>query len=142
FRHRLANDRRATKRRLAVGSAAGWAGGGGRVVREGCSGAALRARAGPAGGLPGGSAAGGAGDGERVVREACSEASIRASAGPAAEVPALSPVLERLSRVIDAGITDEERQILRWVSASIPQRLIAEWLGETHKPDAGGGVRV
>jgi len=97
FRHRLANDRRATKRRLAVGSAAVWPG-----------------------------------DGERVVREVCSEASIRASAGPAAEVPALSPVLERLSRVIDAGITDDERQILRWVSASIPQRLIAEWLGITH----------
>jgi len=61
-----------------------------------------------------------------------SEASIRASAGPAAEAPPLSPVLERLSRIIDAGITDDERQILRWVSASIPQRLIAEWLGITH----------
>jgi RNA polymerase sigma factor (sigma-70 family) len=97
FRHRLANDRRATKRRAATGSAAAWAG-----------------------------------DGERVVREVCSEASIRASAGPAAEAPALSPVLDRLSRVIDAGITDDERQILRWVSASIPQRLIAEWLGITH----------
>jgi RNA polymerase sigma factor (sigma-70 family) len=97
FRHRLANDRRASKRRAATGTAAAWAG-----------------------------------DGERVVREACSEASLRASAGPAAEAPALSPVLERLSRVIDAGITDEERQILRWVSASIPQRLIAEWLGITH----------
>ena len=44
----------------------------------------------------------------------------------------LSPVLERLSRVVDAGITDQERQILRWVSASVPQRLIAEWLGITH----------
>jgi hypothetical protein len=66
------------------------------------------------------------------VREVVSEASIRASAGPAAEAPPLSPVLERLSRIIDAGITDEERQILRWVSASIPQRLIAEWLGITH----------
>jgi RNA polymerase sigma factor (sigma-70 family) len=97
FRHRLANDRRASKRRLTYGAAAAWTG-----------------------------------DGERVVREVCSEASIRASAGPAAESPPLSPVLERLSRVIDAGITDEERQILRWVSASIPQRLIAEWLGITH----------
>jgi RNA polymerase sigma factor (sigma-70 family) len=97
FRHRLANDRRSTKRRTATGTAA----------------ASL-------------------GDGERVVREVVSEASIRASAGPAAEAPPLSPVLERLSRIIDAGITDEERQILRWVSASIPQRLIAEWLGITH----------
>jgi RNA polymerase sigma factor (sigma-70 family) len=97
FRHRLANDRRSTKRRSATGSAAAWSG-----------------------------------DGERVVREVCSEASLRASAGPAAEAPALSPVLERLSRVLDAGITDDERQILRWVSASIPQRLIAEWLGITH----------
>ena len=97
FRHRLANDRRATKRRTAYGSAAAWTG-----------------------------------EGERVVREVCSEASIRASAGPAAESQPLSPILERLSRVIDAGITDEERQILRWVSASIPQRLIAEWLGITH----------
>jgi hypothetical protein len=72
------------------------------------------------------------GEGESVVREVCSEASIRASAGPAAETPPLSPVLERLSCVIDSGIADEERQILRWVSASIPQRLIAEWLGITH----------
>ena len=79
-----------------------------------------------------GAAATWAGDGERVVREVCSEASIRASAGPAAELPALSPVLERLSRVIDAGLGDDERQMLRWVGASIPQRLIAEWLGITH----------
>jgi len=79
-----------------------------------------------------GSAAAWSGDGERVVREVCSEASIRASAGPASEAPPLSPVLERLSRVIDSGISDEERQMLRWVSASIPQRLIAEWLGITH----------
>jgi RNA polymerase sigma factor (sigma-70 family) len=97
FRHRLANDRRATQRRTATGTAAAWLS-----------------------------------DGERVVREVVSEASIRASAGPAAEAPPLSPVLERLSRIIDAGITDAERQILRWVSASIPQRLIAEWLGITH----------
>jgi len=73
-----------------------------------------------------------AGDGERVVRETCSEASIRASAGPGAETPPLSPVLERLSRVIDESLSDEERQMLRWVSASIPQRDIAEWLGITH----------
>jgi len=72
------------------------------------------------------------GHSERVVREVCSEASIRASAGPAAEPAPLSPVLERLSRLVDAGITPEERQLLRWVSASIPQRLIAEWLGVTH----------
>ena len=97
FRHRLANDRRATKRRLAAGTAA---------VSYATD--------------------------ERVVREVCSEASLRASAGPAAEAPPLSPVLERLSRVIDAGITDQERQILRWVSAAIPQRLIGEWLGITH----------
>jgi len=97
FRHRLANDRRATDRRSATGTAAAWGEGG-----------------------------------ERVVREVCSEASIRASAGPAADTPPLSPVLERLSRVIDSGITDDERQMLRWVSAAIPQRLIADWLGITH----------
>jgi RNA polymerase sigma factor (sigma-70 family) len=79
-----------------------------------------------------GSAAVWTGDGEGVVREVCSEASIRASAGPAAEAPPLSPLLARLSRVIDAGLSDDERQMLRWVSASIPQRLIAEWLGITH----------
>jgi RNA polymerase sigma factor (sigma-70 family) len=72
------------------------------------------------------------GDGERVVREVCSEASIRASAGPGAEPPPLSPVIERLSRVINAGLTDDERQVLRWVSAGIPQRVIADWLGITH----------
>ena len=71
-------------------------------------------------------------DGEHVVREVCSEASLRASAGPAAELPPLSPVLERLSRVVNAGVTEEERQMLRWVAASIPQRLIAEWMGITH----------
>ena len=69
---------------------------------------------------------------ELVVREVCSEASLRASAGPAAEVPPLSPVLERLSRVVNAGVTDDERQMLRWVAASIPQRVIAEWMGITH----------
>jgi DNA-directed RNA polymerase specialized sigma24 family protein len=100
FRHRLANDRRATQRRLAAGTAA---------VSYGSY-----------------------GFGERVVREVCSEASLRASAGPAAETAPLSPVLERLSRVIDAGITEQERQILRWISAGIPQRLIGEWLGITH----------
>ena len=97
LRHRLANDRRAVKRRVAANAAAA-----------------------------------GVGGGERVVHEVCSEASIRASAGPAYEAPALSPVLERLSCVIDAGISDTERQMLRWISASIPQRLIAEWLGITH----------
>jgi DNA-directed RNA polymerase specialized sigma24 family protein len=97
FRHRLANDRRSTDRRTAIGAAAMWTD-----------------------------------DGEGVVRETCSEATLRASAGPAFETPPLSPVLEHLSRVIDSGITDEERQVLRWVSASIPQRLIAEWLGITH----------
>jgi RNA polymerase sigma factor (sigma-70 family) len=71
-------------------------------------------------------------DGEHVVREVCSEESLRASAGPGAEVPPLSPVLERLSRVVNAGVTEQERQMLRWVAASIPQRLIAEWLGITH----------
>ena len=71
-------------------------------------------------------------NGELVVREVCSEASLRASAGPLAETPPLSPVLERLSRVVNAGITDQERQMLRWVAASIPQRLIAEWMGITH----------
>jgi DNA-directed RNA polymerase specialized sigma24 family protein len=97
FRHRLANDRRATERRIAIGTAALWAD-----------------------------------DGEPVVRDLCSEASIRASAGPAFETPPLSSLLERLSRVIDSGITDDERQMLRWVSAAIPQRLIAEWMGITH----------
>jgi hypothetical protein len=41
-------------------------------------------------------------------------------------------VLERLSRVLDAGLNVDERRMLRWVGASIPQRLIAEWLGITH----------
>jgi RNA polymerase sigma factor (sigma-70 family) len=69
---------------------------------------------------------------EPAVRELCSEASLRASAGPGAEVPSLSPVLERLSRIVNAGITDDERQMLRWLAASIPQRVIAEWMGITH----------
>lgn len=97
LRHRVANDRRATQRRNAKGTAATWIG-----------------------------------DGEPVVRELCSEASLRASEGPAADGAPLSPVLERLSRLIDASLSDDERQMLRWVSASIPQRVIAEWLGITH----------
>ena len=97
MRHRLANERRAEKRRMAVGEAA--------VTHT---------------------------HSERVVREVCSEASIRASAGPSGEPAPLSPVLERLARVVDAHLTADERQLLRWVGASIPQRLIAEWLGVTH----------
>lgn len=97
FRHRLSNERRATKRRTAAGAAALWLD-----------------------------------DGEHVVRETCSEASLRASAGPGVDTPSLSPVLEQLCRVVQADTSPEERQMLRWVSAGIPQRVIAEWLGITH----------
>jgi len=70
--------------------------------------------------------------GERVVREACSEASLRASAGPAFEAPPLSPVLARLWSLIDGAATSEEHRLMRWLAASVPQSLAAEWLGITH----------
>lgn len=70
--------------------------------------------------------------GERVVREACSEASLRASAGPAFEAPPLSPVLARLWSLIDGAATAEEHRLMRWLGASVPHSLVAEWLGITH----------
>ena len=97
FRHRLANNRRALRRRTASDAKALFTS-----------------------------------DGDPVVRALVSEASIRDSAGPDADPAPLSPVLDRLAHAINAGISSEDRQLLRWVSAGIAQRLIAEWLGITH----------
>ena len=35
----------------------------------------------------------------------------------------------RLAELLSARLSDEERQMLAWVSEGVPQRLIAEWLG-------------
>jgi DNA-directed RNA polymerase specialized sigma24 family protein len=35
----------------------------------------------------------------------------------------------RLGAVLDAALSDDERQLLTWVSEHVPQRVIAEWLG-------------
>lgn len=67
---------------------------------------------------------------ERAVAEACSEASLRASAGALDEDDAeRPPALEGLMRMIESETTDEERKVLGWLAKSVPQRLIAEWVG-------------
>ena len=57
---------------------------------------------------------------------------LRASRGPDWEDASLSPILERLSTMLDEGLTSEERQLLVAISENVPQREIAEWLGVSH----------
>ncbi len=65
-------------------------------------------------------------------RTGCSEGSIRATKGPAWEPHPLSPALERLSTMLDEGLSPEERELLAGVSAYASQSEIAEWLGMSH----------
>ena len=71
------------------------------------------------------------------VGHSSSEASLRASRGYWSEPPVLAPALERLASALDEGLTDEERTILDCVARSVPQRIIAEWVGMTH-----GALRI
>jgi RNA polymerase sigma factor (sigma-70 family) len=74
---------------------------------------------------------------ERAVFNASSEDAIRTSFGPAWERVPLSPAVERLARAIEQGLSDDERLLLAWLGARVPQRQIAAWLGVSH-----GALRV
>ena len=43
--------------------------------------------------------------------------------------PAVAPALARLAAALEGGMTDAERQLLRWMASHVPQSLVAEWLG-------------
>ena len=60
---------------------------------------------------------------------ACSEGSLRASAGPSWEPPAPSPAVAALAAALVSELTDEERELLAWLSHHVPYREIAAWLG-------------
>lgn len=75
--------------------------------------------------------------GERFVAGAMSDDAVRISHGPAWERATLSPAIERLALALEEGLTDDERQLLSWLGARVPQREIALWRGVTH-----GAIRV
>jgi DNA-directed RNA polymerase specialized sigma24 family protein len=62
----------------------------------------------------------------------CSQGTMTSSAGPEYERPALPPVLQRLSSMLDEGLTGEESDLLGAVSEYASQSDIAEWLGMSH----------
>jgi RNA polymerase sigma factor (sigma-70 family) len=62
----------------------------------------------------------------------CSQGTMRSSAGPEYERAALPPVLQRLSSMLDEGLTREESDLLGAVSEYASQSDIAEWLGMSH----------
>jgi RNA polymerase sigma factor (sigma-70 family) len=72
------------------------------------------------------------GGSERVMPGASSEHAVNASRGPEWEGATLSPAVERLALVLEQRLTEEERQLLAWLGARVPQREIAAWLGATH----------
>ena len=74
---------------------------------------------------------------ERVIASASSEDAVRRSHGPGWEGSALSPAIERLALALEQELSDEERQLLAWLGARVPQREIAAWIGTTH-----GATRV
>ena len=59
----------------------------------------------------------------------CSEAMVNSAVGPEWEPVPLNPALERLAALLDGVLTTRERYLLSWVSAYVPQTLIATWLG-------------
>ena len=44
-----------------------------------------------------------------------------------------SNAVRRFAQLISASLSDQERQLLAWVSEGVPRRLIAEWLGVTRE---------
>ena len=58
----------------------------------------------------------------------CSEGSLRASAGGSWEPPAPSPAVASLAAALVSELTDEERELLTWLSHHVPYREIAAWL--------------
>ena len=66
--------------------------------------------------------------GEQIVQAACSEDTVRASLGAGADALRLTPALERLASALDERLTHDERRLLAWLGAYVPQRRIAQWL--------------
>jgi DNA-directed RNA polymerase specialized sigma24 family protein len=62
----------------------------------------------------------------------CSQGTMRSSAGPEYERPPLPAVLQRLSTMLDEGLTREESDLLGAVSEYASQSEIAEWFGMSH----------
>jgi DNA-directed RNA polymerase specialized sigma24 family protein len=60
---------------------------------------------------------------------ACSEGSLRASVGPSWEPPAPSPAVASLAAALVSDLSDEDRELLTWLSHHVPYREIAAWLG-------------
>lgn len=71
-------------------------------------------------------------DPERIHRTAFSEGSVRDSVGPLWEPLPLPSGVRRLASMLEEGLSDEERNILAWVSEHRPQTQIAAWLGVSH----------
>lgn len=71
-------------------------------------------------------------DEEAEVAAGCSESMMRTSYGPTWEEPTVSHTLTRLAQLLSEGLSDDERQLLVFVAAHVPQRDIAAWLGMSH----------
>lgn len=67
--------------------------------------------------------------GEQILPSTCSDDARRASAGPDALSGESDGPLRRFAREVSAGLNDEERAMLTWVSEGVPRARIAEWLG-------------
>jgi RNA polymerase sigma factor (sigma-70 family) len=74
-------------------------------------------------------------DGEGVLMQLVSEYARSASEPPrvAEDHEPTSHAIARFARLLDARLGREERQMLAWVGESVPQRVIAEWLGITRE---------
>jgi hypothetical protein len=70
--------------------------------------------------------------GECIIPTTSSEHALRASAGASVLPAGPSLALQRLARELRAGLRDDERAMLDWVSEGIPRRTIAKWLGLEH----------
>ncbi|MFN2399801.1 MAG: RNA polymerase sigma factor [Gemmatimonadaceae bacterium] len=68
---------------------------------------------------------------EQVVPSVASEYYLRASRGQDAEYSS-SLALERLSKTLVEGLTDDEQRILAWLGEQVPYRDIAAWLGMSY----------
>lgn len=80
-----------------------------------------------------------AGVGEAAVATSVSEQTMRASRGPEWDPPAATPALARLARMLEEGLSDDERRILAWLSNYVSQRDICTWLGISY---AAGTQRI
>ena len=69
---------------------------------------------------------------ESVQEAGCSEGTVSLSAGLEYERSTLSPALDRLSAMLEEGLSSEERDLLGAVSEYASQREIATWMGMSH----------